>query len=222
MSASAFTSYAPAGPATGVIRATGAGLRLVAAAGLAGVITFSLFMVMQALIAFDAQPEEAVETPAITISFDVPELEPTGRQPRIDHVDPILAPPPRPVITTEREALPIETNNTVATPQIENDAVMDGVSDLVLAPPPLDTRVEPVYPPREAARGVQGDCTGRYDILASGRTANLSVLGCDSRGFERASLEAVARWRHAAVRGQDPNAVVRRGVTTTLAYRLQD
>lgn len=64
-------------------------------------------------------------------------------------------------------------------------------------PPPLDTRVEPTYPRSELARGVQGDCTVRYDILASGRTANVSIIACDSAGFERASHEAVARRRRA-------------------------
>jgi protein TonB len=222
MTTAVLTPSAPSGAAAGLPRTIGAGLRLVAALGLAGAITFSLFMVMQALIASDAAPAaEVEETPTITISFDVPDRDPVRDQ-RRPTLDPVVAPPPRPTITTEREARPLDADYTPQPPVIENDVVMDGAVDFVLAPPPLATRVEPIYPSREASRGVQGDCTIRYDILASGRTANLSVLSCDSSGFERASLEAVSGWRHSAVRGQDPNEVVRRGVTTTLAFRMED
>ncbi|MCR9128648.1 MAG: energy transducer TonB [Alphaproteobacteria bacterium] len=222
MTTAVFMLSAPSGAASGLARTLGAGLRLVAALGLAGAITFSLFMVMQALIASDSAPAAEVdEAPTITISFEVPERD-AVRDQRRPTLDPVVAPPPRPVITTEREARPVETGYTVQPPVIDDQVVMDGTADFVLAPPPLATRVEPIYPSREASRGVQGDCTVRYDILASGRTANLSVVSCDSSGFERASLEAVSGWRHSAARGQDPNAVVRRGVTTTLAFRLED
>jgi protein TonB len=222
MTAAVFTASKAQLTPSAASRTLGAGLRLIAALGLAGAITFSLFMVMQALIATEYAPEAEIEASEVILSFHVPELEPTIRPPRPDRVEPIQAPPPRPVIATDREAQPVEVGYSLTPPAIENGAVMSGVDQIVLPPPPLDTRVEPTYPAREASRGVQGDCTIRYDILASGRTANLAVVACDARGFERASLEAVARWRHAAARNGDPNAVVRQGVTTTLSYRLED
>ncbi len=222
MTTAVFTPSAPSGAVSGLVRTLSTGLRLVAALGLAGAITFSLFMVMQALIASNSSPATEVdERPTITISFEVPDRD-AVRDQRRPTLDPVVAPPPRPVIATEREARPVETGYTVQPPVIDEDVAMDGVADFVLALPPLENRVEPIYPPREASRGVQGDCTIRYDVLASGRTANLSVVSCDSSGFERASLEAVSGWRHSAARGQDPNEVVRRGVTTTLAFRLED
>ena len=213
----------PAAPGSSALsRSLGAGLRAVAASGLAGAITFTLFMVMQALIASDAPPPtDGAEPPAITLSFDVPDRD-TSRDQRAFDVEPVTPPPPAPRIDTGGEARPVEVGFEYAAPSIEDDAVMIDSTPIAMPSPPLETRVEPVYPRRELSRGVQGDCTIRYDILASGRTANLSVLRCDSRGFERASLEAVAGWRHAAARGQDHGAVVRRGVTTTLSFRLQD
>lgn len=215
----------PAAPESSAFsRALGSAVRVVAASGLAGVITVCLFGLMQALIASDAPPPtDGAEPPVVTISFDVPDREPPPRGPRDPRLDAPIAPPPSaPRITAAAQARPAEGGFAATVPAIETDAVMQGLDRIALAPPPLATRVEPVYPRRELALGVQGDCTIRYDILASGRTANLSVLRCDTRGFERASLEAVAGWRHAAARGQDQGAVVRRGVTTTLSFRLQD
>ena len=222
MSAAVLTPATPS-VASGLSRALAGGLRLVAALGLAGAITFTLFMVMQALIASDAPPPaEAAEPPVITLSFDIPDHEPP-REPRNPRLDAPVAPPPAAHrIITEAQPRPVEGGFATTAPRIDDDAVMQGMDRIGMPPPPLDTRVEPVYPRRELARGVQGDCTIRYDILASGRTANLSVLACDSRGFEQASLEAVAGWSHAAARGEDPYAVVRRGVTTTLSFRLED
>ena len=60
-----------------------------------------------------------------------------------------------------------------------------------------------------------------YDILASGRTANIQIVRCDSDAFARATIAAVERWRHAADTTQAPGAVVRRGMVTELNFRLE-
>ena len=196
--------------------------RMAAALGLAGAVTFTLFMLMQALIASDTPPaQDAPEPVSVTIRFDPPEMD-TPRGPRTFDVVSVQAPPPAPRLVSEASARPVETGFQYTRPPIENETIMQGMDTIALPPPPLSTRVEPIYPRRELSRGVQGDCTVRYDILASGRTANVSVLACDSSGFERASLEAVADWRHAAVQGRAGDEVVRRGVTTTLSFRLAE
>jgi TonB family protein len=223
MTTASLTPSAASHAAETVNRAIGAGLRLAAALGLAGAITFSLFMMMQALIGSDAPPAQPAgdEPLEVVIAFHPPEFDPP-RGPRPNPVERIAPPPAAPVIDTDVERQPISGGFSMAPPDIESAAVMSGLERIALPPPPLDTRVEPTYPRSELARGVQGDCTVRYDILASGQTANMSIIACDSAGFERASLEAVARWRHAAARGEDPGTVVRRGVMTTLSFRLQD
>lgn len=222
MSATVLTPSVAPGP-SGASRAVAGGLRLLVALSLAGAITVALFMVMEVLIRSDAPPPaEVIEPRSVTISFTPPEFDPP-RGPRNPNLDAPIAPPPAaPRIVAEAQSQPMEGGFAAAAPTLDQDVVMEGMDRIALPPPPLDTRVEPVYPRGALARGVQGDCTIRYDILASGRTANLSVVACDARGFERASLDAVAGWRHAAARGQDPNAVLRRGVTTTLSFRLQD
>lgn len=193
-----------------------------AALGLAATITFGLFTLMQSLIASNATPPAPqAEPPTVTISVMPPEIAPP-RGGRDFDVEPVTPPPPSPRVRIDLQAQPSSTGLTVAPPVINTQQIVDGIETIAPAPPPLDVRVEPAYPRAELSRGVQGDCTVRYDILASGVTANLSVMSCDSRGFERSSLEAVAQWRHAAYRDQAPDEVVRRGVMTTLSYRLQE
>ena len=221
MSAAILSSSAPSSAAS-FTRAAGTLVRALAALGIAAAVTFALFSVMQALIATDEAPPAPVPAqPDITIRFQPPEIE-TVRPSREFTVEPVAPPPERRRLVVDVQPRPVEGGYQTEAPPIDNSVVMAGVDAIPMPPPPLNVRVEPSYPRTELNRGVQGDCTVRYDILASGRTANAQVMGCDSRGFERASLQAVAQWRHAAATGGDPNAVVQRGVTTTLAFRLED
>lgn len=221
MPSASFAQTSP-GPAFSLMRAMGTLLRSVAALGLAGAATFFLFALMQALIAMDDIPiAQAAEPVEVTINFK-PEERETVRPPRGFNVEPVDPPPARPTVTVESQPRPSEGGYTIAAPPIDNDVIMAGTGEIAMPPPPLSLRVEPAYPRTEQTRGIQGDCTIRYDILASGRAVNARVLACDSRGFERASLEAVSQWRHAEDRTAAPETIVRRGVTTTLAFRLAE
>lgn len=202
-----------AGPLSGM-------LRLIVAGGLAVIITVCLFMLMQALIHDDAEPAPVPEpTPVIQISFDI--LEYTLTQISLDDIEPAEAPPPLPAIRTPAQAAPGVEPISIGVPAIQY--IVDPITPPAVSftIPPLTSRVEPVYPQREQARGIQGSCTVQYDILASGRTANARVIACDSDGFARASLAAVARWSHAMEMGRPGDEVVRRGVQTRLDFQLE-
>lgn len=113
------------------------------------------------------------------------------------------------------EALPLTT------PVITFQAEPITAPPVSISLPPLTRRVDPVYPQREQSRGIEGSCTVRYDILASGATANVQVLACDSSGFARASVTAVERWSHASELGRPGHEIVRRGAETRLDFRLE-
>jgi len=175
---------------------------------------------MLALIHDDAASEPAPEPmPVIEISFDIPEYEPTVTAlPDIELVEP---PPLHPSIRTPAQAAPGVEPITMGAPVTEYVVETIDTMPVSFTIPPLTSRVEPVYPQRELSRGIEGSCTVQYDILASGRTANARVLGCDSDGFARASLAAVARWSHAMEVGRPGGEVVRRGVQTQLEFQLE-
>lgn len=215
----------PASPVSAVPPSRGAvsaAARWVTAASVAVIITFALFLLMQVLIRIEiiTLPEPA-ERETFTIREEViglPIIERTPPQP-----EEVMAPPYTAVTPVERQALPTE-GGAVFTPSpvTPEPAIETGMNTVVLAPSPVSVRIPPVYPSREHQRGIRGQCTIRYDILASGRTVNLQAVRCDSAGFARASLAAVERWRHQTVQGEDPNRVVNRGVETTLIFNLED
>jgi protein TonB len=83
-------------------------------------------------------------------------------------------------------------------------------------------RVNPTYPPREAARGIEGWVRVQFDIAASGAVTN--VVAAESEpgtAFDKAATDAVARWRYnpSVVNGQ---AVERIGMQTLIRFNLED
>lgn len=205
----------------GVIRRTvGGTIRTGLAIMLAGVMTFFLFIFMQALIRTEVVAvAEAPKPPTLTIAQKVTDIDvrPSSPQPDFEAVAP---PPAPPVFETFDQGLPVEGSYRIDAPVIDPSVDMD-TGPVITPPPPTIVRQAPVYPAREAQNGTEGDCTISYDILASGETANARVVSCSSRGFERASLEAIAGWQHQTVTGRPGNEVVQR-VTTTLEFRLRD
>jgi len=204
------------------LRWPGVGLRWISAAAVGALVTIALFLLMRALVQVDAVASTPVqEVEPFVISEYVPPMPTEPRDP--PQPDAFVAPPPAPVIQIEAQGLPDEAGvSGLVPPTVTLDAeTIAGTVD-ISAPPPLTTRVAPTYPPRELQRGVTGSCVIQYDILASGVTANAQVVRCDSRGFERASLAAVAQWRHGVMSDQAPDAVVTRGLQTRLDFTLND
>lgn len=216
------TSNSPAAtsPVSGSAQPVSGMLRFLVSGALAVIITAGLFMLMQALIHDDGAPAPVAEpTPTIVISFEIPDREIPPRV--LPDIDPVEPPPPHPSIRTESQAVPGIEPISMGPPVIEYVVETINTMPVSFTIPPLTSRVEPVYPQRELSRNIQGSCTVQYDILASGRTANARVLACDSDGFARASLAAVARWTHAMEVGRPGDEVVRRGVQTQLDFQLE-
>ena len=216
------TSNSPAAmtPASGSAQPLSGLLRFLVAGALAMIITAALFMLMQALINDDTVPVPVPEpTPTFVISFDIPDYKTT--QMTLDDIEPVEPPPMHPTIRTPAQPAPGVEPMSMGALTIEYlvDPIAPPAVSFTI--PPLTGRIDPVYPQRELTRGIQGSCTVQYDILASGRTANARVLACDSDGFARASLAAVARWTHAMEVGRPGDEVVRRGVQTQLDFLLE-
>ncbi|WP_306017157.1 energy transducer TonB [Oceanicaulis sp. MMSF_3324] len=215
----------PASPVSAVPPSRGAvsaAARWGTAASVAVIITFALFLLMQVLIRVEviSLPEVREREPVVMNEY-VPDEQLTPRTPPQPEA---VTPPPYSAVTpVDPQALPSE-GGAVFTPSpvTPEPEIGNGTNTVVLAPSPVSVRIPPVYPSREHQRGISGQCTIRYDILASGRTVNLQAVRCDTTGFARASLAAVERWRHQTVQGEDPNRVVNRGVETTLVFSVED
>ncbi|WP_199200582.1 energy transducer TonB [Alkalicaulis satelles] len=198
----------------------GAVMRFLLAGLLALGVTGALFLFMRALIEVAAPPpEDAPPVERIVINFKIADREPAP----VAVMDIPAVEPPPPFVQIRTPSAAVEGVEGVhLTPPIMA-IQLDPITTppVAFTIPSLTGRVEPVYPQRELARGIQGSCTVRYDILASGATANLQVLDCDSPGFARASFSAVQRWTHASDLGRPGHEIVRRGVETRLDFQLE-
>lgn len=81
-------------------------------------------------------------------------------------------------------------------------------------------RVNPIYPPAAEQRGIEGWVRVQFTITATGSVKDVTVVAAEpDQTFNRAAIEAVARWRY------DPRvdhgvAVDRVGVQTVIRFDL--
>ncbi len=81
-------------------------------------------------------------------------------------------------------------------------------------------RVSPEYPPRAAARNIEGWVQVRFNITSTGSVTDVMVVGSEPQGyFEKAAVDAVARWRYSP-KVEGAVSVERRGVETKLRFEL--
>lgn len=192
----------------------------------AAAVTFALFALMQRLIEADVITLVQLEpVTRITINFQVEPVDPQPQYLGVDQVEPVTPPPATPRVEARAEGPgAINVAGVYERPTLNPGEVLHGQS-IAVPPPPMTIRtnpVYPVYPARELGRGVEVECKVSYDILASGATANIQVVRCDSAAFAGASMAAVERWRHAADTTRAPAAVIRRGMVTELSSRLEE
>ncbi len=83
-------------------------------------------------------------------------------------------------------------------------------------------RVNPLYPPRALARGIEGWVLLRFTIGPQGTTKDIEVLDANPKGyFERAATNAVEKYRYKP-RIEDGRAVDWPGVQLVISFQVQD
>ena len=81
-------------------------------------------------------------------------------------------------------------------------------------------RVSPDYPQRAAARNIEGWVQVRFNITATGSVSDVVVVASEPQGyFEKAAVDAVARWRYNP-KVEGAVTVERRGMETRLRFEL--
>lgn len=189
---------------------------------LAAGVTVGLFLMMRALI--DIGPvtfEEAAPDLQIEMNLEVPDAEARGgrEMPEPEPIDPPPAVRPSPVDPAVPDQTASMENYDV--PAIEPPRVTNTTGPIRLDGNPTPVvRINPVYPDNLAMRGIEGQCDMIFDILPNGTTSNVRVLSCSNRGFERASIRAIERWRYnPQVRNGAPTTY--QGARTQLLYALE-
>ncbi|VAV90577.1 hypothetical protein MNBD_ALPHA06-2175 [hydrothermal vent metagenome] len=200
-------------------------LRFASSLPLAAAITLGLFLLMRMLTAVDLVPEFEKEQQWIPqIKPEIIELDRRTRTELFEPTQEVTPPPPVPVIEQKTATLPGEpiSQSIGAIPDISKGDLRKFNTGYVNADRNVQPiiRVPPVYPSRMAALGKEGQCQAFFDISAMGNPMNITAT-CSVRGFEKPTIRAIGKWRYNP-KISDGLAVIRRGVVTTLTYRLAD
>jgi protein TonB len=83
-------------------------------------------------------------------------------------------------------------------------------------------RIDPTYPPREEARGVEGWVIVQFTVTATGVVRDAVVIESEPKSvFDEAALEAIGRWRYNP-RVDRGVAVDRVGLRTLIRFELRN
>jgi len=193
--------------------------------GMALVVTFGLFWVMQALVSMegsglgDAGPRYNIDF--VRLKRDEQLNEKKRKMP--DRKPPEEQPPPPPMNLTQN----LRPDQNVAGIDVGIDLGLDvagagfvaaqGDTDIV----PM-VRVNPQYPIRAEERGIEGWVELEFTINETGAVILAKVTNAKPKGvFDRSALRAIKRWKYNP-KVEDGVAVERPGVTVRLVFNLED
>ena len=193
--------------------------RLVLGAPLAAIITLSLAMLMQALIAQrNPPPLEPPRQVDIQITSEIIDNPPPTRERPQEPVD-VPTPPPtvisKPAGETVDGGMP---RFVVDLPPIEplEDLGRVGLSTL---PPQLIFTPVLQYPQRMYPR--EGSCSVAFDITEAGATTNVRARSCTNSGFRSAAEAAVRRFQYKPAQGEH-GAVASPGHAAEVVFTIDE
>lgn len=172
-------------------------------AGLIGgtIVAVFLFAFQQHLIAGERELV-LIETIKPTLPT-MPESLPPETKP---YVSQELPPKPEPLVKPETSVDPSPPQNTfpvlVDLPSFEVDGhhgavpeIYHGGQRVTDGSAVLTMPVRPVYPPRAAQEGIEGEVEVEFTVLANGSVADIVILRAEPPGvFEQSARRALQRW----------------------------
>ncbi|MCC5794200.1 MAG: energy transducer TonB [Chromatiales bacterium] len=186
------------------------------------VVTFALLWIMQWMIATGRDVLSATESFSF-VDFVRVEREETveRRERRPEPPPPVDQPPPDtpPQQMDDLDMGAIGVSMGPVTTTIDRNIAGTGlqVTDGEYLPM---FRQEPVYPNRAAERGIEGYCIVEFTVTRLGTVEDPRIIECSHSIFERASLQAVQRWRYRP-RVVDGEPIESPGVQTRLTFQLE-
>jgi protein TonB len=191
--------------------------------GLAVLVTFGLFWVMQALIGVEGSLGDAGKRAVIDFVRLKRELEPEKKKRELPDRKPPEEEPPPPDMNLARNLRPDASGEGFA-PGFDSSMELDGGPNLGLGAADQDVvplvRVNPEYPIRAAQRGIEGWVEVEFTISPTGTVKDAAVVGYyPSSVFNNAALRAIRRWKYnPKIENGEP--VERPGVIVRLTFQL--
>lgn len=196
----------------------GSAIRLPIAFVLAMVVTGILFFALWAAVT--GHHGFVVVKPAVKVDFSPlrHDTETESKRDKVERPKPQKA-PEIPTIDTAAGGPGSGTAVSMITPSFEVSGVGISVgSDRDVIPL---VRINPEYPARARSRGVEGWVQIEFTITPAGTVKDPKVVDAEPKGlFERAALDAIARWKYNP-KVEEGRAVERRGVQVVLRFELE-
>ncbi|MEE8166895.1 MAG: TonB family protein [Myxococcota bacterium] len=175
-------------------------LRFVVAFGLASVVTFGLFYLMQGLIIVEGELDESdvVKVVDFVRVKRTEEVKPKERKvPEKKQVDD-EPPPPEMQLDTSSD---LDAGGISIGSGVEASIDLAGVGNFEMASADGDAvpmvRVPPQYPERAMQRGIEGRVLVEFTISKSGSVKDARVIAYEpSKIFNKAALKAVRQWKY--------------------------
>ena len=82
-------------------------------------------------------------------------------------------------------------------------------------------KVRPMYPRRAQSRGLEGYCDLEFTVTPLGTTADVRVIECTSSLFERASVQALLKFKYKP-RVVDGTAIAVLGLRHRITFQIED
>lgn len=187
---------------------------------LGSVITLGIFLLMTLLIANapSAATVEPRRTPVNWIHVDPPEdlVIDDYRYDELKQVE--KTPPTRVPDTTEHTSGGISVPGSLQPPTPGGFALSGLNHD---GPLVAVMKVEPTYPPRAIARGLEGYVVVAFDVMPDGTVANVSIVDSSSSLFHEAARKAALRFRYKA-RVIDGVPVTTSGIRNLFRFTMKD
>ena len=191
-----------------------------AAIGIGAAVTFGLLFLMQYMIASgnsaidDENKFRIVDFVRVERDETVDKKQQKPEKPPEPEVQPEM---PEPQLSNFDSAIAI---TMIAPPQTMNSnmgGLNFGVSDGEYLP---IVKVAPIYPPRAAARGLEGYVIVQYTVTTTGETKDVQVIESTSTLFDRAAVESALKYKYKP-RIIDGTPVEVAGVTTRIIFELE-
>ncbi len=190
---------------------------------LAAGFTGGLFALMTGLIHSElGNLGEKPDKLAFEINPKIEDVVIAAKKVKIKKLAKIETPPAAPIIERQKAgkpSMPI-TKEKGRIPDFKPIKIKPGRFELVIA----DTNATPIVrvPPIMPARASRsGHCKMEFDVGVDGKPFNVKALYCTESLFKRASIKSAEKWQYRP-KIRNGQAVIRRGVRTTISFNLKD
>jgi protein TonB len=201
------------------------GLRFLISFGLASVVTFGLFYLMQSMIGVEGE----LDTSGSTKVVDFVRVKRTEEVKKKDREPPkkeqIDDEPPPPDFTMD-QTTDMSAGGIGISAGVDTSMDLDTGGGFSMASADGDAvpmvRVPPQYPERAAQRGIEGRVLIEFTISKSGSVKDPKVIAYEpSKIFNKAALKAVSQWKYNP-KIENGKAVEQKGIRIAIPFRLGD